>query len=530
MSLNINQLSYLHPDRDMLFQDISFSIEKGEKVSLIGNNGSGKSTLLKILAGKLTTFEGDYHYSEKPYYIPQHFGQLESMTVAQALNIENKRKALHAILDGDATEENFTLLNEDWGIEEKISAAFSKWNISHITPDQPMSELSGGEKTKVFLSGIDIHEPAIILLDEPTNHLDKASREQLYKFIQHSKALMVVVSHDRTLLNLLNKTYELNEKGIDCYGGNYEFFKIQKEEKINALQEQLNEKEKELRKAKKIAREAVERKEKENARGKKRKTKENALPALMDKLQGKAEQSLAKLKDTHTNKIDDIVTNLKDIQQKLPTTKEIKIDLSNSNLHKGKELITAKEINFGYHEKMLWEEPLSFQIRSGDRVVINGKNGTGKTTLIKIITGELTPQKGIMSASDARHMYIDQEYSIIDKNLTLYEQIEKFNSRHFQEHELKTLLHRFLFSSGSWKKKCGNLSGGEKIRLVFCCLQVQNNIPDIIFLDEPTNNLDIQSLEIITSVIKAYEGTVVIISHDEYFINEIGFNMQIQLK
>lgn len=513
----------------MLFENISFSLDKGKKISLIGNNGSGKSTLLQIIAGKLKAAAGEIVSPETPYYVPQHFGQYDEMTIAQALSIDEKLTALHAILAGDVSEEHFNSLNDDWGIEERALSALSSWRLPHVELSQNLSSLSGGEKTKVFLSGIEVHEPDIVLLDEPTNHLDKESRKQLYEYIRMARASVLVVSHDRALLNLVDSTLELTKNKVEAYGGNYDFYKIQKEEKLNALQEQLDEKEKELRKAKRIAREAIERQEKHAVRGEKQNQKKGVPRIVLNSLGSKSEKTLAKLKDVHSEKQDDILTEIKNLQQNLPLANELKVNFEKTNLHKGKVLVTAKEINFAYKDSPLWKDALDFQIRSGERILISGRNGSGKTTLIKLILGKLKPAVGSLVRADFSYLYVDQEYSIIDDNLTVYQQVEKFNSRHFPEHDLKMLLHRFLFNSRSWDKTCDKLSGGEKMKLVLCCLQVSNNMPDVFVLDEPTNNLDIQNIEIITSVIKSYQGTLLVISHDDVFVREVGVEREMEM-
>lgn len=529
MSIIINNLSYIHPDGVKLFQNVSFAVEKGNKVNLIGNNGTGKSTLLKIIAGEIIPTGGEIVSSEDIYYVPQHFGQFDEMTVSEALRIDKKIKALQSILQGDASEENFNLLNDDWNIEERVAAAFATWNLPNVPLDQKMRTLSGGEKTKIFLSGIEIHSPSAILMDEPSNHLDRQCRKQLYNFIQSTPLAVIVVSHDRTLLNLLDTTFELTPNGIYQYGGNYEFYKVQKAEKINALVEQLNNKEKDMRKAKKIAQEAMERKERENSHGKKRKIKENALPALMDKLQGKAEQSTARLKETHNEKMGAIASDIGQIKSQIPPSKSLKLDFENASLHTGKILVTAQDINFGYTSQMLWENPLNFQIKSGARFLIKGNNGKGKTTLLKLITGKLEPTQGTIKRADFNHIFIDQEYSIIDENLTVYEQAEQYNKRNLYEHEIRLLLNRYLLPPSVWDKKCNVLSGGEKMKLVFCCVAISNNAPDMFIMDEPTNNIDIEGLEMIISALKDYKGTIILISHDEYFANDIGINNEIKL-
>jgi len=529
MSLAIQQILYIHPDNETLFRNISFIVNKGEKVALLGPNGCGKSTLLQIIAKKISPTEGEIIYPTEPYYVPQHFGQYDDMTVAQALFIDRKLKALHAILEGDASTENFDILDDDWSIEERSIAALSSWGLDHITLDQSFSNLSGGEKTKVFLSGLQIHSPEIILMDEPSNHLDAQSRQKLYQFITSSPATILVVSHDITLLNRLSLMYELGQEGITTYGGNYDFYKEQKRLQLEALQSSLEEKEKELRLAKKIARETAERKQKHEVRGKKQKEKSGVGKMAMDTLQDKAEKSASKLKDVHEEKSGQIQKGIEELRKALPDNRAMKVDFNASDLHIGKILVKGKDIEFSYGENPLFTNPLSFIIRSGDRFVIKGNNGSGKTTLIKLITGKLSPTQGEIERADFTYIYIDQEYSLIRDDLTVYEQAEQYNNRHYQEHEIKMLLSRYLFPHSTWDKPCSKLSGGEKMRLAFYCLMIGNQKPDMIILDEPTNNLDIQSIEIITSVIKEYKGTVLAISHDAWFVSEINTTLSVEL-
>ena len=525
MSIVAQKITYIHPDNQVLFKGIDLTINKGQKVALVGNNGSGKSTFLRILAGTLQAQEGKIIHPTPPYYVPQHFGQYDNLTVAQALRIDGKLEALRAITDGDASLSNFNTLADDWTIEERSLAALHAWGLEHILLSQPMRTLSGGEKTKVFLSGIEIHQPSILLLDEPTNHLDRRSREKLYDFITSCRITLLVVSHDRTLLNLLASIAELSVGGITLYGGNYDFYKEQKEQEQASMQEKLEAKEKELRRVRKTAREVAERKQKHESRGEKQSVRKGIPRIMMGGLKENAEKSASKLKEVHEDKMENLANELKQMLSSLPDLQGMKLDFSASGLHEGKILVTAKEINFGYAEAGdLWPSPISFQIKSGERWLIQGDNGSGKTTLLKLITGQLPPRSGSLIRADFSSIYIDQEYSIVRNGRTVYEQAQAFNERHFQEHEIKTLLNRFLFPHDTWEKSCGKLSGGEKMRLAFCCLMISNQTPDLFILDEPTNNLDIQSIEIITSMVRAYRGTILLISHDAYFIRELGIH------
>lgn len=180
--------------------------------------------------------------------------------------------------------------------------------------------------------------------------------------------------------------------------------------------------------------------------------------------------------------------------------------------------------------KSLWASPLTFQLRSGDRLSLKGKNGSGKTTLLKLIMGELHPTDGVMERADFTSVYLDQEYSLVRNERSVLQQAEAFNHRHLPEHEVKTILNRYLFPRDVWNKPCGKLSGGEKMRLSFCCLMIADNTPDMFILDEPTNNLDIESIEIITATIRDYAGTVIAISHDREFLKDTGIEREILLE
>jgi ATPase subunit of ABC transporter with duplicated ATPase domains len=207
----------------------------------------------------------------------------------------------------------------------------------------------------------------------------------------------------------------------------------------------------------------------------------------------------------------------------------MKVDFEHSSMHNGKLLVSTKEILHGYSHKCLWSKPLTFEIRSGDRIHLKGDNGSGKTTLVKIILGEIQPLKGEINTFEYSTIYIDQDYSLIDNTLSVYEQSLKYNFDSLPEHEIKIRLNRFLFHSEFWDKPSSALSGGEKMRLILCCLMISNNSPDMFILDEPTNNLDIKNIDILTSSIKEHKGSLIVISHDTYFLKEIGISRTIDL-
>lgn len=300
--LILQNLSYIHPHKELLFDNINLVAHHHDKIALIGNNGAGKSTLLKLMAKELQPAGGQLKVDAKPYYVPQIFGQYNHLTIAQALRIEDKLDALKEILNGEVTEANLNLLDDDWTIEERCKEALNYWQLTNLALTQKMETLSGGQKTKVLLAGMSIHQPQLILLDEPSNHLDTSARQQLYDFIQYTSGTLIVVSHDRKLLNLLDTVCELSKHGITVYGGNYDFYAEQKQIENNALAQDMQSKEKALRKAKEKERETIERQQKLDARGKMKQEKAGVARIVMNTLRNSAENSTAKLKSVHTEK------------------------------------------------------------------------------------------------------------------------------------------------------------------------------------------------------------------------------------
>lgn len=527
--LILQNISYTLPTKDLLFCNIHWAVNNNEKIALIGNNGAGKSTLLKIIAGELSPSSGTKILNAEPYFVPQIFGQYNHLTIAQALKIDQKLIALNKILNGSVSEQAFAALADDWTIEERCNEALRYWQLSNLRLEQTMDTLSGGQKTRVFLAGISIHNPKLLLFDEPSNHLDSANRRLLYNFIQASKSSIIVVSHDRTLLNKLDTMCELSAQGIKVYGGNYDFYSQQKHIETAALNHSIQSHEKALRKAKEKEQETLKRQQKLDNRGKSKQEKAGTARIMMNTLRNNAENSTSKLKSVHAEKIDGISQELHSLRASKSGIDAMQFGFDNSKLHKGKILVSAQNINFAYNTQLLWAENLSFQITSGERIALKGANASGKTTLIQLILGKLEAQTGSIQRASSSAIYIDQDYSLINNSLSVYEQAQTFNNSALLEHEIKIRLNRFLFTKESWNKSCAALSGGERMRLVLCCLTIASQSPDIIILDEPTNNLDIQNIHILTAAINGYCRTLIVVSHDDVFLQQIGIEREFDL-
>ncbi len=527
--LALQDVSYTHANGDLLFDHVHFHIHRHEKIALIGANGTGKSTLLRIMAGLLPPVSGVVRTDAAPYYIPQAFGQFDSLTIAGALKIDKKLHALQEILEGRGTEADLLTLDDDWTVETRCREALAGWGLSHQELRQPLKSLSGGEKTRVFLAGIAVHQPELILLDEPSNHLDGAARALLRDYISSTDDTLVMVSHDRSLLALPQTVCELNKQGLTTYGGNYDFYAAQKELENEALDQHIHDKERMLRKAREKERETMERQQKSDARGKAKQEKAGVARIMMNTLRNHAENSTSKTKTRHAEKIGQLSGELQELRAALPEPDKMKFGFDRSSLHRGKVLFAAERMEFSYGNKPLWTTPLDIRILSGERIALSGANGSGKTTLIRLVLGDLAPASGSVYRALSGAVCIDQDYSLVDNRRTVYGQARHFNSSGIPEHEVKTRLSRFLFPKKDWDKPCGALSGGERMRLLLCCLTITSRSPDLIVLDEPTNNLDIQNTDILAAAVNAYEGTLLVVSHDEHFLSRIRIDRKISL-
>lgn len=530
MSIIVSGVSYRYPDCPSLFENVSLSLSAGEKVSIVGPNGAGKSTLLRLLAGRLTPASGSIVASSRPHFIPQRTLP-EARSVAELLGAADKLRALRAICAGSADPLDFDTLGDDWAIEERCRAALDEWGLSGKELDSSVASLSGGQRTKAMLAGWSLHAPEIVLLDEPTNHLDRTTRAKLYDRIERTQATLVAVSHDRALLDLLPATCELTAAGIRLYGGNYDFYREQRSIEEQALADRIEAERTALRAARRRAREVCERQERRIAQGERNKSKAGQARILVNARGAQAQNSAARLRDRHASIVDEAQRRLAELCGRQTQRRELHIDFDDADLHTGKRLIRAEGVNFAYAGgDPLWPRPLDLEIRSGDRVHLTGDNGSGKTTLVRLLLGELTPTAGSVERAGFSAVYLDQECGALDASLSVRAMAERCNGQHLSDHEIGIRLDRALFPHGTWDKPCRTLSGGERMRLRLCCMMLSDSMPDLMVLDEPTNNLDTASLATLTGTIRDYRGTLLVISHDDRFVCEIGATSVVELQ
>ncbi|WP_010255116.1 ATP-binding cassette domain-containing protein [Myroides injenensis] len=531
MSIVITNLSYQHPDKSLLFSNLNLIVNTGEKVNLIGNNGTGKSTLLKLIASELSYNQGDIKVNGDFFYLKQNNHYKDNITIKHILGVTQKLEALDEITKGSSNPKYFDILNDDWDIEEQIKVALNYWGLNNISLDTFYHTLSGGQQTKVQFAALMLCKASILLLDEPTNHLDWATRKLFYDFLKKYNGTVLVVSHDRTLLNQQTTTLELSSIGIRKFGGNYDFYKQEKEGMQASLEQKLDHLSKEIKQAKVEGEKLIKQQVKEKSQNKKKEKKAGLPKIVINTLKNKAENSAAKSKEILQQKANDLLGDKTALKQQIIANRVIDIRFPNSLFQNDKVLWIANDINYKYeHSKQnVFEKNMSFTIKSGDRVLLSDANGSGKSTIFNLLLQKLTVTNGILEKRDCTVVYLDQFYSLINGELTVSEQLLRFKNDSYTVERLNNLLFQYGIPVELWNNKIESLSGGEKLKVSLCCLSVLYPAIDVLLLDEPTNNLDIQGMNNLTQALLNYNGTLVIVSHDQSFIEELQLNREIRL-
>jgi len=527
--LSAVELGYRLPDGRFLFNNLTFSYS-AVRAGLVGANGIGKTTLIEILAGKREPSVGAVNRCGRVSYLPQQARFGSSATVADAINLTDQIGALERVERGEGDPGDFDLIADRWDLRERIEQVFSKMGASHIALDRRVESLSGGETTRVRIAGLLLEEPDFLILDEPTNHLDLAARESVYDLIASWKKGLIVVSHDRRLLALLDQIAELNANGLKLYGGDYEFYRQQREVERNASVETLQSARQRLKEAKLTAQRARERQQRKLSNNGRNSFKRNLPPIVAGNWRRAAENTAARLKDRHQRKVDHAKQEVEGARKNLPIELQIAVDLERSKVPPNKRMVELVEVNYKWPnaERPLWDKPLSVDVIGPERIWLKGANGTGKSTLIDLICGAKSPVEGTIRIGAGRIGLLDQRVSALDDSLTVLENLKRAAPLR-PESELRTLLGRFLFIRDAALKPASVLSGGERMRAGLACLLGADQSPEILIADEPTNNLDLNSVEELVSALRSFGGAMIVVSHDAAFIEEIGVERVIDL-
>lgn len=526
-SINIRSLSFAPEVDNPVFQHISFSLFKGEKVALIGKNGVGKTTVLKMIIGEARPSSGRIERAGSIGYLPQTLSWKADALIADTLGVTLVQAAIQQVRAGSTDPALHALVKGKWHLDNRISQAFHRVGVPNLRLDRSISTLSGGERMKVAIAGLLIQQVDFILLDEPTNNLDSTGRQIISQLLQTLDQGVLVVSHDREILSQVPRTLELTPLGVQEFGGNYqEYAEYSRIQHIAAVQEAATV-ERQLKHLERQSKSMIDANRKHSKTSKQTLKDRGVSRAIRGQLQRYAEETRGELGKMFEARIEKTKENYERALARIRPENEIKLDLRQTSVPQGKLILDVQNISFSYDGELLLKD-LSFSLYGQQRIHLAGSNGSGKSTVLKLIFGQLTPLTGVISLGTHRIAYVDQHISFLDPNKML---LTSLRSAHpdLSEVHARQILGRFLFRNDEVFKLIGQLSGGERMRAGLAHLLIGEKVPHLLALDEPTNNLDINSIEQIESALSHYCGALIVVSHDKSFIKTIGINKTVTL-
>ncbi|MEU3957298.1 ribosomal protection-like ABC-F family protein [Streptomyces achromogenes] len=521
-------LSFAWPDDTPVFHDLSFTVTGG-RTGLVAPNGSGKSTLLKLIAGELKPAAGSLTVDGTLGYLPQSLPLTGDLTVAEVLGVAGVIRALDAVESGDVSEEHFTTIGDDWDIEERTRAQLDRLGLAGLDLDRGLSTLSGGQVVSLGLAAQLLKRPDVLLLDEPTNNLDAEARHKLYDVLADFTGCLLLVSHDRALLDRMERVAELGSGELRFYGGNFTEY----EEAVRAEQEvaekNVRNAEQELKREKREMQQARERAERRMSNASKN-LKNAGLPKIFaGTMKRGAQEAAGKSGQLHASRVSEARTRLDEAGRALRDEQRLTLELPDTNVPAGRTLFLGEGMQVHHAGRAVFADGgVDLTVRGPERIALTGPNGSGKTTLLRLITGDIAPDSGEIRRNDGRIAYLSQRLDLLDLDRTVAENFAAFAPER-PEAERMNLLARFLFRGARAHLPVGVLSGGERLRATLACVLCAEPAPQLLLLDEPTNNLDLLSAGQLESALNSYQGAFLVVSHDERFLAGIGVNRWLRL-
>jgi ATPase subunit of ABC transporter with duplicated ATPase domains len=522
-SITCTSLFFAWPDGSPVFEDLQVAFGPG-RTGLVGVNGSGKSTLLKLIAGELIPADGTVRVAGEVGYLPQNVTLDTGLRVDAALGIAATRAALHAIEAGDVAEEHFEVVGDDWEVEERALAMLGELGLGRIELDRTIGELSGGESVLLGLAALLLRRPDVLLLDEPTNNLDVYARRRLYAAVEAWSGVMVVVSHDRELLDLVDQIADLRSGEVTWYGGTFSAYEEALAGEQEAAERMVRVAEADLKKQKRDLVDAQVKLARRKRYGQKMFEQKREPKIVMGARKRAAQESAGKHRIMHEEKLTEAKERLDDAVEAVRDDDEIRVDLPYTAVPPGRTVLTLENLELKYGSRV----DGVFDLRGPERIALIGRNGAGKTTLLRTIAGELDVASGEARAHVPLR-FLPQRLDVLDNELTVAENVARFAPA-ATNNRIRARLARFLFKGAKADQRAATLSGGERFRAALAALMLAEPAPQLLMLDEPTNNLDMASVRQLTTALESYEGALIVAGHDVPFLESVGITRWLLLE
>ncbi|AMB58777.1 ABC-F family ATP-binding cassette domain-containing protein [Microterricola viridarii] len=522
-AVTLNNVSFAWPDGTPAFSALSGSFGSG-RTGLVGSNGAGKSTLLKLIAGLLTPATGHIGAPADIGYLPQALTLDASVTVAGLLGIADKLAALHAIEHGDVAEEHFEVLGDDWDLETRAAEALRAIGLSAADLERRVAQLSGGEAMLVAITGLRLRRTAVTLLDEPSNNLDRAARARLLTLLRSWPGTLLVVSHDTALLECMQQTAELHAGELTVFGGPYSAWREHQGVQQAAAAQSVRTAEQRL-KAEKRQRVVAETALARRARtAQKNYDNRTAAKIVMHQKASNAQVSAGKLRSGGDDRVQEAQGALDAAASRMRAEESIHLELPDPGVPAGRGIAELSSAS-----------GTTVYLRGPERVALVGANGVGKSMLLEaLVNGHASLD--LAAAADRaggrllteRVGYLSQRLDGLDDDASAIENVRAVASG-ASESVIRNRLARLLLRGDSVHRPVRTLSGGERFRVALARLLFAEPPAQLLVLDEPTNNLDLQTVDQLVGALRSYRGALLVVSHDDAFLGRLALDRVLEL-
>jgi ATPase subunit of ABC transporter with duplicated ATPase domains len=523
-SITLSDLTWSASDAPPLFSHLSLSFGP-VRTGLVGRNGVGKTTLLQLIAGDLRPRAGKVSVSGTLGVLRQTVRVHPAETVADLFGVTAALGTLRRAERGEAAVDE--LADADWTLETRVAAALGRVGLD-TPPEAPLAALSGGQRTRAGLAALVFAEPDFLLLDEPTNNLDRDGRGAVIDLLAGWRSGAVVVSHDRELLETVDAVVELTALGATRYGGNWSAYRALKAQELEAARHDLAVAEKRVADVAHSAQLRAERQARRSGAGKRKGAAGGTPRIVLGGMKDRSEDTSgenARLADRLREQALDAAAAARG---RIETLKPLTVRLPPTNLPAGKTVLKIDAVTAGYEPGRPVVQDLSLLVTGPERVAVTGPNGSGKTTLLALVTGQLSPWAGTVQVM-TDFVALDQRVSLLDPAASVRDNFRRLNPW-ADEPACRAALARFLFRADTALQPAGTLSGGQLLRAGLACVLGRAAPPPFLVLDEPTNHLDIDSIEAVEAGLRAYDGALLVVSHDETFLKAVGVDRRVELQ
>lgn len=526
--IRVSHLFFSWPDGTPVLDGLSFVIGPS-RTGLVAPNGAGKSTLLRLMAGELKPASGMIEARGTVAYLPQGMTLDTQASVADVLGIASRLEALDAIAECRGEPADFDRLDGEWDLRERVAATLERVGLADVSLTRRLASLSGGEAMSLALATKLLLRPDILLLDEPTNHLDRARRQRFREVLASWPGCVVVASHDRELLNDMDQIAQLQPSSLSLHGGGFDAYLRAAEVERQGVEQRVRNLRGEVDREKRERQQAHERAERRMGNAAKNLSRSGLPRIVAGNRERAAQESAGKAKAVHAARLENAAAQLRAAARSLVDVDPVDFSLPATRVPSDCLLFSGSGLRVRQGDRMLFgDEGLSLSIRGPERIALTGANGVGKTTLLKILAGMLTLDEGAISKRNGRVAYLSQRLEGLEPSRSVLENLASAIPG-MPAGERANLLARLQFRGERMHLPVGLLSGGERVRVVLACVLHAIPAPQLLLLDEPTNHLDLDATRQLEHALGAYEGAMIVVSHDEAFLESIAPTRRLEL-